>query len=85
MNNFEKVLLNFGPAVFSACFHIAEAMEMYEDCYEMKFIADKYEISLTTSLEDWQACFWRRGFSGQTALSNTSVYLEEAMKLIGYS
>lgn len=85
MNSFEKVLLKFGPVVFSACFHIAEAMEKYEDCSEMKSIADKYNISLTTSLEDWQSCFWRRGLSGQTALSNTFIYLEEALSLIGYN
>lgn len=84
MNKFERVLLNFGPLVFSTCFHIAATTERYEDCAEMKQIAEKYDIDLGTSIEDWQVEFWRRGLSGETATNNTPAYLAEALGQIGY-
>lgn len=84
MNKFERVLLNFGPLVFSTCFHLAVSTERYEDCAEMKQIAERHNIDLDTSIEDWQVEFWRRGQPGETAISNAPVYLAEALELIGY-
>uniref|UniRef100_A0AAU8AX00 Uncharacterized protein n=1 Tax=Dulem virus 40 TaxID=3145758 RepID=A0AAU8AX00_9CAUD len=84
MNKFERVLLNFGPLVLSTCFHIAVSTERYEDCAEMKRIAERYDIDLGTSIEDWQMEFWKRGLSGETAISNAPVYLAEALGQIGY-
>ena len=84
MNKFERILLKYGSAVFCVCFHIAESKERYEDCAEMKLIAEKRGISLNGTLEDWQVEFWRLGMSGETAIANAPVYLEEALKQIGY-
>lgn len=85
MNTFEKMLLNFGPAVFAKCFHIMKTVENYEYCLEMSKIANKYALDLDTSLETWQANFWRLGLSGQTAVGNAQSYLSLALEQIGYS
>lgn len=84
MNKFERVLMKFGPAVFSLCFHIAVETERYEDCALMKQVAQKYDIELATSMEDWQAEFWRIGMAGETALKNTPRYFVRVLRELGY-
>lgn len=84
MNKFERILLKYGAAVLCACFHIAENIEKYEDCAEMKSVAEKHGIDLNGALEDWQVEFWRLGMSGKTALENAPAYLAHALQEIGY-
>ncbi len=79
MNKFERILLKFGSAVFCVCFRIAETSERYEDCAEMKAIAEKHNICLNSTLEDWQVEFWRLGMSGETAIANAPGYIKEAL------
>lgn len=84
MNKFERVLMKFGPAVFSLCFHIAVKTERYEDCAWMKKVAQKYDIKLETSIEDWQVEFWRIGMAGGTVLKNAPFYFNQALQELGY-
>ena len=83
MDGFEKILLKYGSFVFSECFKVARLAERYEDCAEMKRVADKYSISLQTSSEDWQTEFWRLGMAGETALRNAPAYLVQALREMG--
>lgn len=85
MNKFERVLMKFGPSVFSFCFHIAVKTERYEDCAWMKNVAEKHDVKLETSIEDWQAEFWRIGMAGETALKNTPFYFVRALRELGYT
>lgn len=84
MNKFERVLMKFGPAVFSLCFHIAVETERYEDCARMKQVAEKHDVKLETSTEDWRVEFWRIGMAGETALKNAPFYLAQALQELGY-
>lgn len=84
MNKFERILLKYGSAVLCACFHIAENIEEYEDCAEMKSVAEKHGIDLNGPLEDWQVEFWRLGKSGEAAIANFPFYIAEALKEVDY-
>ena len=84
MGGFEKILLKYGPFVFSGCFKAAKLAERYEDCAGMKRIAQKYNVRLDSTSEDWLTGFWRLGMAGETALENAPAYLVQALRDIGY-
>ncbi len=83
-SRFESVLMDFGSQVVAILFHYAEDTERYEDCAEIKRLFEKYHLDLNQSMEDYQAHFWRMGFSGRTAIANINHYIDKAVSLVGY-
>ena len=84
MSKFEKILEYYGAYVFACVYKYALENEKYEDCAEMKHIADKYDIPFDFSVQDWIESFWSFGLSGKAAWNNKNYYIGEAMKLAGY-
>lgn len=81
-NKFEEALLKWGAKVLIDIRDLAECMEWYEDCAEINRILQKYDIKNTFDLGDWQNEFWKRGTSGNVALSNIGIYYWHAVNLL---
>lgn len=79
---FEQVLLRYGAKVLIDIRNLAEEMEWYEDCAEMNEILQKHGIDAYFNTEDWVSEFWKMGYSGKTALSNSPLYYLDAVNLL---
>lgn len=83
-NPFEIALLDYGSQVMAIIFQYALETERYEDCATIRDLFTKYHLDLEQSMEDYQAHFWKLGYSGRTAIFNINEYINDALKLIGY-
>lgn len=54
---------------------------MYERCAEINKVLEKYDISTSMSIKDWQTEIWRKGYSGEAARFNAPFYFMEAMMM----
>lgn len=81
MEVFEKILLNYGGYILIRVRDIFERYELYERCVEINKVLEKYDISTSMSIEDWQTEIWRKGYSGEAARFNAPLYFMEAMMM----
>nr|DAE73979.1 MAG TPA: hypothetical protein [Caudoviricetes sp.] len=81
MDVFEKILLTYGGFILICVRNVLQEREDYERCVEINKVLEKYNISTTMTIEDWQAEMWRTGTSGKHAISNAPFYFFEAMQL----
>lgn len=81
MEVFEKILLNYGGYILIRVRDIFERYELYERCAEINKVLEKYDISTSMSIEDWQTEIWRKGYSGEAARFNAPLYFMEAMTM----
>lgn len=81
MDVFEKILLNYGGYILIRVRDIFEKYELYEYCAEINTVLKKHNVSTSMNIDDWQTEMWRKGMSGITALANTKLYLNEAIKM----
>lgn len=81
MEVFEKILLNYGGYILIRVRDIFERCELYERCAEINRVLEKYDISTSMSIEDWQTEIWRKGYSGEAASFNAPLYFTEAMMM----
>lgn len=76
--------MDYGSQIMTIIFHYALKAELYEDCEIIKNLFAKYHLDIEQSMEDYQAEFWRMGFSGRTAIANMNEYLASALDMVGY-
>lgn len=81
-DKFETVLLKYGAKVLIDVRNLAEGMEWYEDCAKINRVLEKYDIKTSFDFGDWQNEFWKRGTSGDIALSNIGLYYWHAVNLL---
>ena len=78
---FERILLKYGGYILILILNVFQANEAYEMCAEINKILQKYDVSPTMTLEDWQAEMWRKGTSGIKAMTNSPLYFLEACQM----
>lgn len=76
--------MDYGSQVMTVIFQYALQTERYEDCAIIKNLFEKYHLNLNQTIEEYQAEFWRLGYSGKTAVANLNLYLSEALEMVGY-
>ena len=76
--------MDYGSQVMTVIFQYALQSERYEDCAIIKNLFEKYHLNLKQTIEEYQAEFWRLGYSGKTAVANLNLYLSEALEMVGY-
>lgn len=81
MKVFEKILLNYGGYILILVRDIFERYELYERCAEINKVFEKYDISTSMSIDDWEAEMWRNGTSGAVAIANSPFYFAKAITM----
>lgn len=81
METFEKILLDYGGFILICVRNVLQTNEDYERCAEINKVLEKYKVSTTMTMEDWQTEMWRTGTSGKHAINNAPFYFLEAMQL----
>ena len=81
MEVFEKILLNYGGFILICVRNVFQINEAYEECAEINKVLQKHGISTTMTMEDWKTEMWRKGTSGETAISNSPYYFLEALEM----
>lgn len=81
MNIFEKILLNYGGYILICVRDVFQKMEEYEKCAEINKVLKKHDVSISMTIEDWEAEMWRRGTSGLVAIINAPYYFARAIQM----
>lgn len=79
-NRFEYILHLYGKSTFLEIFQCALWNEKYEDCAEIKRVANGKGISLTPYVNEWIESLENR----KPLMIYKNYCLEEAMKIAGY-